>query len=307
MGTMARPFAPIVNAVTGAKPAKVILDKVMAIDHRRVFPKYSGQSFEKWFKKNAAPSQAGYKNRISYFHGCYVNYNYPQLGKDFVSVMNALGYGVELLDNEKCCGVAMISSGMPNQARKQALHNVSVLSKSVEKNLTVVTTSSTCTLTMRDEYPDLLKVDNSFVRDEIVLFSKFIYDLADKGKVKLIFKKDYKATVAYHVPCHMEKLGWGIFSASLMKMIPGVSFTLLDSNCCGIAGTYGFKKENYEASQAIGRPLFEQIGKIDPDFVASDCETCKWQIEMSTPYEVKHPVSVLAEALDLEATADANS
>ena len=201
----------------------------------------------------------------------------------------------------------MISSGMPNQARKQALHNVSVLSKSVEKNLTVVTTSSTCTLTMRDEYPDLLKVDNSFVRDEIVLFSKFIYDLADKGKVKLIFKKDYKATVAYHVPCHMEKLGWGIFSASLMKMIPGVSFTLLDSNCCGIAGTYGFKKENYEASQAIGRPLFEQIGKIDPDFVASDCETCKWQIEMSTPYKVKHPVSVLAEALDLEATADANS
>jgi glycerol-3-phosphate dehydrogenase subunit C len=221
-------------------------------------------------------------------------------------VMNALGFGVNLLDHEKCCGVAMISSGMPEQAKKHAMHNVSVLQKSVDKKLTVVTTSSTCTLTMRDEYPDLLKVDNSSVREDIVLFSKFIYNMVDSGKVKLVFKKDYKAKIAYHVPCHMEKLGWGIFSAGLMKMIPGVEFHLLDSNCCGIAGTYGFKKENYEASQAIGKPLFEQIGRISPDFVASDCETCKWQIEMSTKFKVKHPVSILAEALDLEATAAAN-
>lgn len=306
MGTMARPFAPIVNAVTGAKPAKVVLDKVMAIDHRRIFPKYSGQSFEGWFRRKAAPLQAQFTNQISYFHGCYVNYNYPQLGKDFVTVMNALGFGVNLLDHEKCCGVAMISSGMPEQAKKHAIHNVSVLQKSVDKKHTVVTTSSTCTLTMRDEYPDLLKVDNSSVREDIVLFSKFIYNLVDSGKVKLVFKKDYKAKIAYHVPCHMEKLGWGIFSAGLMKMIPGVEFSLLDSNCCGIAGTYGFKKENYEASQAIGKPLFEQINRISPDFVASDCETCKWQIEMSTKFKVKHPVSILAEALDLEATAAAN-
>ena len=60
--------------------------------------------------------------------------------------------------------------------------------------------------------------------------------------------------MAYHTPCHLEKLGWGVFSEKLLRMIPGVEFTLLDSACCGIAGTYGFKKENYEASQAIGRP-----------------------------------------------------
>ena len=89
-------------------------------------------------------------------------------------------------------------------------------------------------------------------------------------------------------------------------MIPGVEFTLLDSNCCGISGTYGFKKENYDASQAIGKPLFDQIGNIAPDLVACDCETCKWQIEMSTVFTVKNPISILAEALDLEATAELN-
>ncbi len=82
-----------------------------------------------------------------------------------------------------------------------------------------------------------------------------------------------------------------------MKMIPGVEFTLLDSCCCGIAGTYGFKKENYEFSQAIGAPLFDQIKTVNPDVVACDCETCKWQIEMSTGYTVMHPISILAQAL----------
>lgn len=306
MGTLASPFAPIVNATLPLKPVKAILDGVLGIDHRRTFPKYSGTKFESWFKKNAAGKQAAFKKQIAYFHGCYVNYNYPQLGKDFVTVMNALGYGVNLLDGEKCCGVAMIVNGLTEGAKKHAKHNVKVLQKAVAKDMKVLTTSSTCVLTMRDEYKDLLKIDNSGVRDSLLLATKFIYSLIDSGKVKLAFKKDYKARIAYHTPCHLEKLGWGIFSTSLLKMIPGVEFTMLDSNCCGISGTYGFKKENYEVSQAIGKPLFDQIGRVAPDFVACDCETCKWQIEMSTGFTVKNPISVLAEALDLEATAKLN-
>ena len=59
-------------------------------------------------------------------------------------------------------------------------------------------------------------------------------------------------------------------------------------------------------SQAIGKPLFDQIDSLRPDYVACDCETCKWQIEMSTGKTVKNPISVLAEALDLVATSEAN-
>ena len=93
-------------------------------------------------------------------------------------------------------------------------------------------------------------------------------------------------------------MGWGVFSEKLLRMIPGVEFIQLDSACCGIAGTYGFKKENYEASPAIGAPLFEQIRAVNPDVVASDCETCKWQIEMSTGYSVENPITLLADALE---------
>ena len=297
MGSLARPFAPIVNGVTGLGVTKAVLDATLAIDRHRTFPKYSGRSFEGWLKRRAK-EQAKYDRQVAYFHGCYVNYNYPQLGKDFVKVMNALGVGVQLLDKEKCCGVALIANGMSRQAAKNADNNISAIQAAVDKGMNVLTTSSTCTFTMRDEYPHLLQKDNSDMRDSLMLATRYIYQLLEAGTAQLKFKEGYHARIAYHTPCHLEKLGWGIFSYELLKMIPGVEFTLLDSNCCGIAGTYGFKKENYEASQAIGKPLFDQIKSVNPDFVACDCETCKWQIEMSTGYKVKHPVSILAEAIE---------
>ena len=170
----------------------------------------------------------------------------------------------------------------------------------------MVTTASTCTFTMRDEYPHILGVDNAKVRSSIILVEKFIHDLVDQGKVKLVFRKDYKARMAYHIPCHMEKLGWSIFTKNLLQMIPGADLTVLGSGCCGIAGTYGFKKENYAYSQAIGQPVFDEIARVNPEFVVSECDTCKWQIEMSTGYAVKNPILILSEALDLEATAKAN-
>ena len=156
---------------------------------------------------------------------------------------------------------------------------------------------NTCTLTLRDEYPNLLGIDNADVRDAVLLATRYIYERLDKG-ARLRFKADYHKKVAYHTPCHMEKMGWGVFSEMLLRMIPGVEFVRLDSNCCGIAGTYGFKKENYQASQQIGAALFDQIRTVQPDVVACDCETCKWQIEMSTGFPVMNPVSILAEALD---------
>ena len=298
VGSTATKMAPIVNPVVSSKPAKALMDGILKIDHRRTFPAYASETFEHWFRKKAAPLQSAFAKQVGYFHGCYVNYNYPKLGQDFVKIMNAVGYGVSLVDKEKCCGVALISNGMIEQATRNARKNISIISDALASCEAVVGTSSSCSFTIRDEYPHLLGVDNGTVRDRIELAVKFIYRLIDSGKANLKFRKDFKARIAYHVPCHMEKLGWGIFSAELVKMIPGVEFTLLDSNCCGIAGTYGFKKENYEVSQAIGKPLFDQIKAIDPDYVACDCETCKWQIEMSTGYKVMNPISILAAALE---------
>ncbi len=299
MGTMASPFAPIVNMAVGLKPVKVVMDKTIGIDHRRMFPKYAFGTFESWLKRNRK-KQAKFPRQVSYFHGCYVNYNNPQLGKDFVKIMNAMGIGVQLLEKEKCCGVPLISNGLIDQAKRQGEVNISSIRRSVVENkIPVLGTSSTCTFTLRDEYPHLLGIENNDVRDSIELATRYIYRMLSSGEVKLRFKKDApKLRVAYHTACHMEKLGWAYYSTELLRMIPSVELIMLDSQCCGIGGTYGFKKENYATSQAIGDNLFRKIEASGCDVVSTDCETCKWQIEMSTSKEVIHPLSILANALE---------
>ncbi len=200
----------------------------------------------------------------------------------------------------------MISNGLIDQAKKQAQLNVDNVRKSVQQGRRVVGASSTCIFTMRDEYPHLLGIDNSDVRDDIDLATRSIFRLIEEGKIKIKFRSDFRMKVAYHTACHMEKLGWAIYSINLLRMIPGVELTVLDSQCCGIAGTYGFKKENYPTSQGIGNSLFAKIDAANPEYVSTDCETCKWQIEMSTNYKVKHPISILAEAIDFEETYKLN-
>lgn len=296
MGSLSTPFAPVVNTITGLKPVRQILDKALKIDHRRELPKYSFGTFRRWYGKQAA-EQAKFEEQVAFFHGCYVNYNHPQLGKDLIKVFNGMNIGVQLLKREKCCGVALIANGFMKQAKRQANVNLESLQETIlEKHIPVVATSSTCTFTIRDEYTHVLDVDTSDMRDNIELATRYIYRLLEDGReLKL---KHTPLKVAYHTPCHMEKMGWTSYTLELIKRVPGVELIVLDSQCCGIAGTYGFKKENYEVSQGIGAGLFRQIEESGADMVITDCETCKWQIEMSTSKKCEHPISLLARALE---------
>lgn len=130
--------------------------------------------------------------------------------------------------------------------------------------------------------------------------------LSTRGEIRLAFRDDFHMRVAYHSSCHMERLGWSIYSIGMLRMIPGLELVTLEPNCCGMAGTYGFKAENYRYSQAIGEALFGSIRRASVEAVATDCETCKWQIEMSTGVPVFNPVSIIAEALDYEKTRRLN-
>jgi len=295
MGTLSTPFAPIINATVGAKPVKKILDIALKIDHRRDLPKYSFGTFRQWYKKQAK-EQAQYDEQVAFFHGCFVNYNHPDLGKDVIKVFNAMDIGVQLLRKEKCCGVPLIANGFIKQAKKQAQVNTDSIKEAVlEKQIPVIATSSTCTFTLRDEYPHVLGIDTTPVRENIELVTRYLFRLFAQGRELPLQSLPIK--VAYHTPCHMEKMGWTSYTLELLRLIPGLELIVLESQCCGIAGTYGFKKENYETSQNIGSSVFQQIEESGADLVVSDCETCKWQIEMSTSKKCEHPMTLLARAL----------
>lgn len=309
VGETSAALAPVVNFLTRQRPVRWMLDAVLGIDRHRRLPRYASQRFEPWFRKNAAPSQAQYPRQVTYFHGCYVNYNYPQLGRDLVAVLNALGTGVQLMDDERCCGVAKIANRMANSARRDAMVNVGAITRAVRHTggEPVIATGSTCVLTMRDEYPRLLGVDTSAIREDIMLATRYILGILERGEARMVWKPGFSLRAAYHAPCHLERLGHTIHTIKLLRLIPGLRLHTLPSQCCGMAGTYGFKRENYRYSQQVGAPLFRSISDDNPQVVITDCETCKWQIEQSTPYPVSHPVSILASAINLEATSLLNN
>ena len=307
VGSIASPFAPIVNPLLASKPVSGVMDALMGVDKRRTFPKYSRCKFEDWFRKEA-PSQEGFTRRVSYFHGCYVNYNFPQLGKDFVELMNACGYGVRLLDGEKCCGVALLAGGFKEKAGRNAKANLECARRAVASGSeAVLATSSSCIFTMRDEYPNLLGIANEDILDSLKLATGFLFDKVESGEVRLAFKEGLKMHYAYHTACHMQRLGWYPYSIGLLKMVPGLELDILPQECCGIAGTFGFKKENYDYSQAIGSKLFASIRESGASAVVTDCETCKWQIEMSAGVPVVNPISLLVECLDIRKTKELNN
>ena len=307
VGRVATKMPGIVNSALRTEAVKEILDKLVGIDKHIQYPPYTRRRFSTWFRKNAAPLQRAFNRHVIYYRGSYVEYHHPQLGLDLLKILNAVGYGVKLLDDEKSSGMSKIVNHLIKEATEDAHSNVSALSRALAAGYgPVLTTSSTSAYTIRDEYPHLLHVDSSSVRDEVIMATKFLYQLWEVGEVKFVFKQDSPLKVAYHTPCHMERLGWTVYSVELLRMIPGVELTVLDSACCGIAGTYGMKKEYYLYSQKIGNGLFNLIRKSACDVVATDCETCKWQIEMSTGAKVKNPLSIFAEALDVEATCVAN-
>lgn len=302
VGGMATTFAPIVNLALSLDITKSVLDSTLGVSAHASMPKYASKRFEQWFKKVKA-HQEGYSRFVEYFHGCYVNYNYPQLGQDFVTLMNACGYGVHILENQKCCGVALIANGFASQATSAAKTNLASIRKASQP---VLTTSSSCTLTIKEEYSTILDQDTSDIQSKVQMAVKWLYDRIERGEVRLAFRKDFKMKAAYHTPCHLQKLGNQIYSIALLRMIPGLDLKVLEQKCCGISGTFGFKKENYAISQKIGSQLYERIYAANPEVVITDCETCKWQIEGACGIPVFNPISILVQALDIEQTTKLN-
>ncbi len=148
-----------------------------------------------------AAQQAQYKDQVAFFHGCFVNYNHPQLGKDLIKVLNAMGTGVQLLSKEKCCGVPLIANGFTDKARKQAITNVESIREAVGvKGIPVIATSSTCTFALRDEYPEVLNVDNKGLRDHIELATRWLWRKLDEGKTLPLKNPAAESGLSHSVP-----------------------------------------------------------------------------------------------------------
>lgn len=293
-------FAPLSTTLVNLRVTRWLMEKVTGIDRRRSLPPFARPTFETWFRKRR--SEAGARGKVILFHDTFMNYNYPEIGKAAVTVLERAGYDVQLVE-KRCCGRPMISKGMLEAARANAVYNVNLLAPYVEQGIPIIGCEPSCLLTLRDEYPDLVsdkRVDtvaaNSFMIEE------FLARLQARGELQLPFKET-KRTLLLHGHCHQKALIGTGPSLTVLRLPPGFEVAEVNSGCCGMAGSFGFEQEHYELSRAIGaRRLFPaveakmQATNGDFDVVAAGV-SCRQQVEHFTGKRPKHLVEVLAEAL----------
>ena len=103
---------------------------------------------------------------------------------------------------------------------------------------------------------------------------------------------------AYFAPCHLRSLDIGLPALELLRLVPGLDVSLVEAECCGLGGLYGFKKEKFAIAEEIGKDLAEAVARMKPDIILTDCEGCRMQIRHLTGLKVLHPVQLLRDALE---------
>jgi Fe-S oxidoreductase len=295
-------LAPLSTTIANLGVSRWMLEKIVGIDRRRSLPPFARQTFERWFRQRQPTVAATPERQVILFHDTFMNYNYPEIGKAAVAVLERAGYEVILVP-KRCCGRPMISKGMLEEARAHAVGNVQVLAPYAERGIPIIGCEPSCLLTLRDEYPDLVddkRVEtvaaNSFMIEE------FLAARHGRGELQLTFK-DIKRKLLLHGHCHQKALIGTGPSLAVLRLPSGFEVEEVDSGCCGMAGSFGFEHEHYDLSQAIGsRRLFpavqakQQVTNGDFDVVAAGV-SCRQQVEHFTGKRPKHLVEVLAEAL----------
>mgnify|MGYP002397108207 CR=1 FL=1 len=150
---------------------------------------------------------------------------------------------------------------------------------------------------IKHEYSHLLAIPRSEeVSEHTFDLFEFLRDLRESRTLNTNFK-ELSLKVAYFAPCHLRSLGIGLPALEILRLIPGLQIDNIEADCCGLGGTFGFKKEKYKIAQEIGRDLSEAIDRLKPEIVLTDCEGCRLQIRHLTGLRVLHPIQILRDAL----------
>ena len=300
-------FAPMSNWAARSPVGKLFSSVILGVDHRRSMPSFARKSFAKWFEQRhgrnspASPvsdgGQTGGKP-VVLFNDTFMDYNYPQVGKAAVELLEAAGFRVTLA-NARCCGRPMISKGLLDEAANNARYNVDLLHAYAGQGIPIVGCEPSCLLTFRDEYPELLKDEKSrTVAAHTYMIDEFLVMLQDNGELDLEFS-DVARKVLFHGHCHQKSLVGTASSLRALGLPPGYQVELVNSGCCGMAGSFGFEKKHYDISMTIGeQALFPAVRAKDPDWeIAVMGVSCRQQIEHGTGRPARHLVEVLRDAL----------
>jgi Fe-S oxidoreductase len=279
---------------------KWFLEKFTGIDKRRGMPRFKHRSFIRAGRKYLSACKPIEKpiDKVAYFVDTYANYNDHELGFGVMDVLRANGIEV-ILPKQLPAPLPAIVYGDVKTARKDLAYSVKHLAKAVREGYKIVCSEPSAALCLKSELRHFVAgPDAELVSANTYELMDYLDSLYKEGKLKRWTMDDGRGTsdeFVYHLPCHLCAVGDETASIRLLNKLCGVKITDLKAGCCGLAGTFGMQKKNYELSSDVSANLREALEKSPVKNVLTECAACKMQIEHISGCIVRHPIKILAD------------
>ncbi|WP_435102856.1 LUD domain-containing protein [Halarchaeum sp. P4] len=284
--------APLSNWLADLGPVRSLMDEYLGVAPDRDLPEFQRETLEEWFESRTprAPN-ADATRKVVLYPDAYTNYVLTERGKAAVRVLEALGAHVELASPIES-GRAPVSQGMVDTATEQAEAVAADLAPYLEAEFDVVVVEPSDLAMFRREYEKLLEADtHERLAENAYDVMEYVYGLLENG-ADADALADPVEPIAYHSHCQQRTLGAEAYTEAVLEE-QGFDMVTSDVECCGMAGSFGYKSEYYELSMDVGEDLHDQFADEDDRKLVASGTSCTEQMSDLFARDVTHPVELI--------------
>jgi FAD/FMN-containing dehydrogenase/Fe-S oxidoreductase len=299
-------FAPLSNAIANSNPMRWVMEHTLGVDRRRTLPKWTRNTLRRRYPpsrlRQGFGGQEGAHHQTLFFVDTFTEYEAPEIGVAAIEVLKASGLPTALAPNV-CCGRPLISQGLLSEARRQAAANVHALFDAADAGRAIVFVEPSCLSAVREDAPDLLRGELQrrarVVARQSLLFEEYLERECAAGTATLKLATG-PANIHLHPHCHQRSMGLAAPAKALLSRVPGAVVTDLDAGCCGMAGSFGYTRDHYDVSRAIGeRKLLPVARALDARSVlVASGTSCRHQVHDLAGAAAVHPAVLLRSLLE---------
>ncbi|MEZ4224164.1 MAG: heterodisulfide reductase-related iron-sulfur binding cluster [Polyangiaceae bacterium] len=292
------------NFVNANRLARKLTEKVAGISADFPLPPMAKTPFGSWFATRQPAADAGEAGKVVLFATCYGEYNFPDVPRAAVQVLEHNGFEVLLPDPVDCCGMPNLDGGDVAAAKEKMARNVRGMLPLVRQGYKIVTPGPTCGYTMKQEWPVYLASDEA---KEVAAATRDLMEFLDELRREKRLRKDFQrglGKVAYHAACHLRAQKIALPGARLLGLLPETEVRSVE-RCSAVDGTWGMKAEYYAEGRRYARRMATALAPEDdePDVIVTDCSLAGQRILAENGVSALHPIVALRDAYDIEAGA----
>jgi FAD/FMN-containing dehydrogenase/Fe-S oxidoreductase len=301
---IAAPITGVVNFVNRSGMVRPIVNRLLGLAPKRDLPQFAAVSFQRWMRnrrvvaaniQKASPASAG-QPEVILWADTFNNYFHPETSRAALAVLEGAGFRVTTPRQHLCCGRPLYDFGMLKEAKNYLVRILQALGPQIDAGLSVVVLEPSCASVFRDELVNLLPNDARAkkLRAQTFLISEFLDHHAPGYKPNQLARR-----ILVHGHCHHKALMKMTDEMSLLQKM-GAEVRAPDAGCCGMAGAFGFEKDKYDVSQAIGeRVLLPAVRQESAEtLIVADGFSCREQIRQATGRNAMHVAEVLHLAMN---------